>query len=160
MPGSTELQPGRHLRLLVESDGTQTRLLEATVVEESLPQPAAILGPVVYASRVNGMVASMGTMADPFERRSLPRRGEHEHHYSRADKATFVLRVPLPVDGLPMDLDIDVRRVGEAVPERPEDLRQMLVTGAISLGVRIAHVDLDMLRSLPGWEVIKSQVEG
>lgn len=147
----------RHLKITVESDGKNIRLIEARVIPTRLPAPGVVVGTLAYAASEDGKMKWADTMQDPFVHRAIPRRGKHEHAYTRTDKAVFDLRIPLPERGLAPDFTIDVVIATADMPRSVAELPALFERQAAKRRRRLGKVDLGKLQRLPEWGRLKSE---
>lgn len=112
----------RHLRLNLETDGRQARILQYWIVEEPTIATTRPIGPIVYEVSATGWPTWVDTVADPLTDRSAARPGTREHFFHERDKGTFMIKVPLYTNELPNDLRI---RVFLATRPLPDDLQKL-----------------------------------
>lgn len=151
---SLPLRRDRHLRLTLRIGEGEAEVLEMQVVNEPVVEPGRVSGPFVIAVTAGGELLWVDSMIDPLVRRGAPRPGEREHHYSRAESATIVTRVPLPSGKVPEDFRVVFHEATGALPERVADLAGLLRLRRGRPFRRLASVGLPALRKHRDWEKV------
>ncbi len=149
----------RHLRLNLETDGRQARILQYWIVEEPAIATPRPIGPIVYEVSATGWPTWVDSVADPLTDRSAARPGTREHYFHERDKGTFMIRVPLHRNELPNDLRIRVFLATRTLPDDLTKLTDQVRAERVEGLNFLANIDLATLMKQPEFSKFMSEVK-
>ena len=149
----------RHLRLNLETDGRQARILKYWIVEEPTIATPRPIGPIVYEVSATGWPTWVDSVADPLTDRSAARPGTREHFYYERNKGTFMIRVPLYRNELPDDLRIRVFLATRPLPDDLTKFTDQVRTQKVEGLNLLANIDLATLTKQPEFNRFMKEVK-